>query len=268
MTNGMRMMMLSRTRDERSGERQSGSRTEYGGSEGNYSGMNNRSNYSRTEYENEMGDMENRFRGGSRYYDNRDVRQMDHRMDGNEDVENRRRFPRRRDGTFAPRNEYGGGEMHHGYPYVPPVYEGGEREVNPIGFVPNGYTTYATHQQGNEMEHRRSQMERGGASGHTTKLTRDMADEWMEGLQNEDGSKGPHWSMEQTKQVMAQRGIKGDPIEFYAVINALYSDYCKIFQRHNVNKVDLYADLANAWINDKDAVDGKAAIYFECIAQK
>ena len=140
--------------------------------------------------------------------------------------------------------------------------------MNPIGFVPGGYSTYATHKQGDEMEHRTSKMERGGAYGKTTKLTREMADEWTEGLQNEDGSSGPHWTMEQVKQVMAQRNIKAEPIEFYAVMNALYADYCKVFQKHNVNKIDMYADLTSAWLEDKDAEDGKAALYYECIVKK
>lgn len=202
-------------------------------------------------------------------------------MEDNYGPENRRHYRRYSDGRFAPRNNYNKGrtdeEMHYPTPYVPPVYErqGGEQRMNPIGFAPTGYWDteqeygmYADHKTMNEMDSRSGQMQRGGASGKSMKLTREMADEWMENLQNEDGSKGPHWSMEQTKQVMNQRGIKGDPLEFYAILNALYSDYCKVFQKHNINKVDLYADLASAWINDKDAMDGKAALYYECIVQK
>ena len=253
MRRGMKMLMLSEREKDRTnmrgGEMNYGNanyaKMGYDGAQGAYSGMNNRPTYSRSEYEG--GDMEARFRDrrGREHYDN---------------------------GRFAPMR---GGmenyetEMHYpSSPYVPPVYEGGERSMNPIGFVPNGYSTYATHHHGNEMEHRTGKMERGGAYGKSTKLTREMADEWMGGLQNEDGSTGPHWTMDQVKQVMAQRNIKAEPIEFFAVMNALYADYCKVFQKHNVNKIDMYADLTSAWLEDKDAEDGKAALYYECIVKK
>lgn len=242
------------------------------------------SNNARSEYEG--WDIESRFRDrrGREHYDNGRFAPMRSEMDDMEDAYGRgrnvpmrsemdepesRRYRRYSDGRFAPRSEYGGGEMAYpASPFVPPIYERGERSMNPIGFVPGGYSTYATHKHGDEMEHRTSKMERGGAYGKTTKLTREMADEWTEGLQNEDGSTGPHWTMEQVKQVMAQRNIKAEPIEFYAVMNALYADYCKVFQKHNVNKIDMYADLTSAWLEDKDAEEGKAALYYECIVKK
>lgn len=257
---GMKMLMLNKSRESRSDgpERRGeyrGSRMEYGGSEGNYSGMNNRSNYSRNEYENEMRDMENRFRGGEGYSDRSDER-MNYPQNNVYDMESRRRFPRRKDGTFAPRSGMDE-EMGMTSPFVPPIYEGGERYMNQIGFAPSGYGTYAT-----SGKSKSGRMEHGGASMRSGKMSRDMAEEWMEQIQNEDGSRGAHWTIDQAKQVMAQRNIQGDPWTFWVVLNSLYADYCKVFQKHNINKMDLYADLANAWINDKDSVEDKAAAYY------
>ena len=183
-----------------------------------------------------------------------------------EEAEARRRYPRRRDGTFAPRSYM---DTHREEPRHTEPYRGEpSRRMNPIGFVPTEFPTYATHRRIDEMEHRTSDMEHGGAYGDGEELTEEMAHEWMEGLQNSDGTKGAHWTMEQTKQVMTQHGIKLDPLEFWVVINSIYADYGKVLQRHNMNKVDVYADLARAWIDDKDAVGNKAAAYFEHIVRK
>ena len=56
-------------------------------------------------------------------------------------------------------------------------------------------------------------------------------------------------------------------MEFFAVMNALYSDYCKVAKKYGVDKTDFWADLAKAFINDKDAKSGKVKMYYECIAE-
>lgn len=106
-----------------------------------------------------------------------------------------------------------------------------------------------------------------GGKGHV--LTHDMAEHWVSGLINEDGTRGAHWSFEQVKQIMTQKCISADPCEFYAVLNALYSDYCKVFQKYGVGgNMDFYLDMAKAWLDDKDAESGKVAIYYEYIVKR
>lgn len=104
------------------------------------------------------------------------------------------------------------------------------------------------------------------ASRSHRKLDRTMAEQWTAGMKNEDGTTGPHWNMEQVKQAMAQRSIPGDPVEFYAVLNSLYSDFGEVFKKYNL-KMDFYCDLARAWLADSDAVDNKAAAYFEYVVR-
>lgn len=294
---GMKMLMMTRSRENYDGN-QGGGRQNYGTSErsgygdtrGNYSGTNNRSNYTRNEYESEMRDIDARFRGGERsdYSDYGRRSQMNYPMEDNYG-ESRRRFSRRDDGTFAPRNEMEEmesrlrrdrrgrftSEMEGGY-YPPPVYRGeGGGQMNMIGFerrdeISNNYGMQAGHHQMDEMESRGGSMQMGRA-GHEMKMTREMAEEWMMGLQNEDGTKGPHWSMDQAKQVMSQRGIQADPATFWAVLNMMYSDYCKVFKKHGVgDRVDFYADMASAWMNDKDGPEPtkKAAAYYEHVVNQ
>lgn len=314
MTPGMKMMMMSRMRND-SGSRSGGSggrnetemaggrqdygtseRSGYGDTRGNYSGSNNRSNYSRSE--NEMGDMEARFRGRERFDYSDYGEQMNYPM---REMESRRRFPRRKDGTFAPRSEMEDMEemesrrqrdrrgrftseddmdepgMNYPYtPYISPIYEREKRggRMNLIGFerqdeAHNNYGMRAEHHQMNEMEHRSSPHAMGGVKSEL-KMTKEMAEEWMMGLQNEDGTKGPHWSMDQAKQVMQQRGIQSDLVTFWAVLNMMYSDYCKIFKKHGVgDRVDFYADMASAWINDKDADrQKKTAAYYQYVVNQ
>lgn len=242
------------------GDRRNEMRGGYSNTEGNYSGTNNRSNYTRNEYPGGMRDMDARFRDrrGREHYDNGRFapmrNEMGESMDDMEEIgpESRRRISRRRDGTFAPRSEMReehGGEMH--YPMYPsPIYEDMEQpHMNRIGFEAE---SDGQKYRGNIVPMRSSDK----------KLTHEMAEEWMAGIQNEDGSKGPKWTLEETKRVMKQKGIEVDPVTFWVVMNALYSDYCNVLKKHNVSTIDLYADLACAWIMDKDAVKDKAGAYY------
>lgn len=273
MNTGMKMMVLanrggnaeSKYRDRRGREhRENG---EY--AVRNYGGMNNR----------EM-DMESGGYGG-----------MEMGMDN---MESRRR----RDSRGRFRSEMGdmnGGEMRMGdmesrnggysgqggearmggYPNRPfPVYEAGRSNMNQIGFNAGGevrtdYGMNATHHTGSEMEYRSSPRMSGGySSDMSMPMTKEMAEEWTAGMKNEDGTKGPHWKMEQVKQVMAQKGIQCDPYEFFVVLNAMYSDYCSVFKKHGVNTIDMYVDTACAWLNDSDAMPNKASRYYEYIVKK
>lgn len=164
-------------------------------------------------------------------------------------------------------------------PYVPPIYQDARRveeyrPMNRIGFanrdeVHHEYKTDANYPRMDEMGRRTSPVMMGHAKGgEDMKLTREMADEWMAGLENEDGTKGPHWTLEQVKQVMAQKGVKAEPLEFYAILNSMYADYCKVFRKHGVgDKLDFYVDMARAFIEDKGAGEGKVSRYFTYVVR-
>lgn len=191
------------------------------------------------------------------------------------------------DGRYAPMSVYDGGygDMYRQYePYIPPAYEnrtGYRREdthtppgMHKIGFSVEGEMERMPQEPAQEYRHaanRQRMTDRTKdmyhAYGRELPFTKEIAMEWTGDMENSDGSKGPHWSMEQVRQVMEQRGIDCDPLQFFAVLNSVYSDYCAVAKKHGVNKMDFYADLAKAWLEDPDAVDDKASRYFEYIVK-
>lgn len=202
------------------------------------------------------------------------------------------------DGRYAPMNyapmghyddDYSGGSYWTPSPYIPPMYnhygesmrqderEYPQRPMNRIGFnvsgdmekfppesrreYHSGTARYGTeesaHRTGGHME----------ADGHTP-FTREEAMIWTRDMVNSDGSRGPHWNMDQVQQVMEQRGINCDPAQFYAVLNAVYSDYYAVAKKYGLsNKMDFYVDLAKAWLDDDDAVKDKVKKYFDNIVK-
>lgn len=104
------------------------------------------------------------------------------------------------------------------------------------------------------------------AKSEARPFTRAIADEWVMGMENEDGTTGPHWTLEQAKQAMAQKEIDGSPVEFWVALNATYSDLCKVFKKYGINNLDAYVDFAKAfWLYDKDAQPDKLARYYEYV---
>ena len=101
-----------------------------------------------------------------------------------------------------------------------------------------------------------------------THLTLEEAKKWTAKMQNADGTKGCHWTLEQTQDVAKQRNITCDPNDFWAVMNMMYSDYCQVAKRQSVDTPGFYADMAKAFLEDADAADGKAYLYWDCIADK
>ena len=105
-------------------------------------------------------------------------------------------------------------------------------------------------------------------AAHPAHLTLEDAKRWTSKMQNADGTKGCHWTLEQTQDVAKQRNITCDPNDFWAVMNMMYSDYCQVAKRQSVDTPGFYADMAKAFLEDTDAADGKAYLYWNCIADK
>lgn len=94
------------------------------------------------------------------------------------------------------------------------------------------------------------------------------AREWTARMENTDDTTGPHWPMEQTTAVMVSKGYHYDPAVWYAAMNMIYSDYFKTAKKHGVNTVEFYADMAESFLDDKDAggPEEKISAYYHCIA--
>lgn len=150
-------------------------------------------------------------------------------------------------GRYAPRNEYRDN------------YRDDYYERRRIGFDYDGARMGDPVTYSNDYE-------RGYGSGSMYDgMSREMADGWMRDLENEDGSRGAHWSYDQTTNLLSQKKYDCDPIEFYVAMNMLYSDYYKVAKKFNVNNTEFYADLAEAFLCDKDAADDKIMRYYEYV---
>lgn len=174
-------------------------------------------------------------------------------------------------GRYSPRNEYDLGYTQNSYaPHMRLVPSGESTGMNRIGFD-SGYRDYEDSRyrmdSGAGMP---GEMSAGGAMSHEddAHLTREIANAWVGGLKNADGTTGGHWPFEQTRQIMAQKAYSIDPIEFYVAINMMYSDYVKAAKEFNVNNVDFYACMAKAFLEDKDADDDKLMSYYYAIVEK
>ncbi len=95
---------------------------------------------------------------------------------------------------------------------------------------------------------------------------------WVAKFQNEDGTYGPHWSIEDTTSVANSNGVTFTNIsteDWYTALNMAYSDYCQIAKKFNVDNVAFYVDLAKQFLWDKDTKMGhnKLVEYYEHIAK-
>lgn len=99
-------------------------------------------------------------------------------------------------------------------------------------------------------------------------FTEGDAKEWTANMENTDDTTGPHWPMEQTTAVMRSRGLHYDPAVWYAAMNMIYSDYFKTAKKHGVNTVEFFADMTDAFLDDKDAgtPEEKISAYYHCVA--
>lgn len=90
----------------------------------------------------------------------------------------------------------------------------------------------------------------------------------VEGMENEDGTKGPHWTVEETTSVANQMGInlrseKHNKWDWYVAMNMIYSDFYKaVVAMTGSNNTKHFAELTKAWICDKDISEGKMWHYY------
>lgn len=97
---------------------------------------------------------------------------------------------------------------------------------------------------------------------HPEHLSKADAESWVSRMKNSDGTVGAHWTFEQTQDVAKQRGVTCDKNDFWAAMNMMYSDYGKVAKMYSVDNTNFYADMAAAFLQDKDAVDGKLVEYW------
>jgi len=83
-------------------------------------------------------------------------------------------------------------------------------------------------------------------------------------LVNQDGTKGPHWTVQQIVDYAKSHGIQFAPnteYDFAYALNMLYSDYYGAVP----DSVESYFRLAKAFLDDRDAPEGKAYLYYKAM---
>lgn len=110
--------------------------------------------------------------------------------------------------------------------------------------------------------------------GKPEMFSRKDMETWKSMMKNEDGTRGEHFRAEQVKHACQQAGIDceefGEDI-FGLAMNMKYSDYCKVAKKYGVDMPEFYADMAKAFLRDKD-FDGKPEeklyLYYKTIVER
>lgn len=106
------------------------------------------------------------------------------------------------------------------------------------------------------------------------KLSNNDIEKWKKHMKNQDGTVGEHFKKEQVMQAARQIGVNpeeyGEHI-FPLVMNMMYSDYCAVAKKFGLDRPDFYAELAKAFLNDKDfegEPEEKVWLYYKCISER
>lgn len=118
-----------------------------------------------------------------------------------------------------------------------------------------------------EIEKTKQFLHREGHGSEESKLTRADALAWVQNMDNADGTQGAHWTMEQTSPYKDTRNVSVPDWEWYAVMNMMYSDYSKAAQKNGVCRPEFFADMAAAFLADRDAPEDKAGRYYHSISK-
>lgn len=84
------------------------------------------------------------------------------------------------------------------------------------------------------------------------------------GMENEDGTKGPHWSVEEAANYAKAKGLSLTRFNEYDLayaMNMVYSDYKGAIP----DNTESYFRVARAFLEDKDAPEGKAYLYWKAM---
>ena len=107
------------------------------------------------------------------------------------------------------------------------------------------------------------------------KMSHKDIENWKRHMKNQDGTMGEHFKKEQVHQAARQIGVNpeeyGNEHIFGLVMNMMYSDYCAVAKKFGLDRPDFYAELAKAFLNDKDfggEPEEKVFLYYKCIAEQ
>ena len=101
-----------------------------------------------------------------------------------------------------------------------------------------------------------------GGESATKGLDRASMQRWVDGMVNADGTRGAHWSMDQTTAVGRAHGVDMAAIGpecWWVTMCMMYSDYYHTAAMFGLDREDFYASLAKDFLSDPDAPGGAKA---------
>lgn len=109
--------------------------------------------------------------------------------------------------------------------------------------------------------------------GHSKiRLTKADMREWKQMMENVDGTRGPHYDMQQIMSAADKLGVKFEEFtepEFCIAVNMMYSDYCKTLKKYmsSDKMLECCAELAMDFLCDPDGPEAheKLLMYYHCI---
>lgn len=109
----------------------------------------------------------------------------------------------------------------------------------------------------------RSELEMAINGPHFTEFSAEKA---VSEMKNDDGTTGEHWTIDETSTVAEAKNIdfekkKFNIYDWYYTMNMIYSDFY-LLHRGDATKV---SEMAILFLDDKDAPEGKAWIYYEAM---
>lgn len=108
---------------------------------------------------------------------------------------------------------------------------------------------------------------------HSGELTEKDVMKWASMLENEDGTTGAHWDINQSTAIAEGMGMTWEKVSrpcWWITMNMMYSDYSGVAEKYGVSIAEFYADMARAFLMDKDAPGSKEklAAYYHGIVEK
>lgn len=100
----------------------------------------------------------------------------------------------------------------------------------------------------------------------THRITKEMANKWLASMENDDGSTGAHWTIQETNKVAELCNVKFEHIKDYewnVVMNMMYSDHYHTAKSCNKQSdVVFFGSLAKEFLFDKDGKAPSERLYF------
>ena len=91
------------------------------------------------------------------------------------------------------------------------------------------------------------------------KLTDPEKQEWIDSMQNSDGTRGETFSKDQAISIAKKVGAKFDnytEMDFALILNSVYSDYCEAISKVDSKLAEnplIFGQMALAWLEDADS---------------